>query len=844
MNMKTGKISFLTVMLILFVIGVSSSSGQLPPKYFWKQLQSPVTSNLRGMSLYYIAGENGTFLRKQSNYVYTIIPGIPNYTLNSVSALNETNQITVVGDNGVIYYAQNYQTTWSQQTSGTTFNLNSVATVFTRTPTATRITVGNGGTILKSVLTGSPLNWTQWSQVTSGTAQNLNCIAFDTNVALIAGDNGTILRSTNKGNNWSVINPGVTNNLNFVYMDRYDFQKCRITGDNGLILKSTNAGLNWIQVQSGTTANLKSFSPYFVCGSNGTALRSLDSGLSWIPTQTYTNVNLNASGISEYYNYNSCIIAGNSGTILRWDIDSSYIFRKLEENSISTYIMPYGIFNNNINMYNVPGFEWPKGSNKHAIFTTGLSMSAMLQGQLRQAMASYKGEMVPGYCNNGIPYSNDTFKVYSVKRSDNPNTNPDWQYWGLMVPYGAPYVDVNNNGIYEPMIDTPGVKNASQTVFVCMTDGFTSSHSFGEGFGGGTLPLYNEVHLTAWCYSQPSYTDMQFLKFDVINKGNAPWNRTYFTFYADPDLGAAYDDYIGCDTVRKLGFCYNGDNDDPVYGLSPPAVGIILLKGAYRKYVNPGQLGMTAFTKHDEGNPAPPPCESPPNGEPLGAYYFMMGYKKDSTCFLDPTQSPKKKTRYVYPGDPETNTGWTEYKGSVQNCGNDTIGYILTINPYGDRFFMLSSGSDDLTVMPGDTQRIVMCQLIARGNSNLNSVTKLKQLADVATEFYNTNFTIGIKQVSTEVPQSYLLGQNYPNPFNSVTNVKFSIPLSRGVGGRNVTIKIFDLLGREVATLVNEKLNPGTYEVRFDAGNLPSGIYFYRMEAEKFTSTKKLILLK
>lgn len=836
--MKTEKISFLIVLLILFVIGVSSSFGQLPPKYFWKQLQSPVTSNLRGMSFYYIVGENGTFLRKQSNYVYTVIPGIPNYSLNSVSALNETNLITVVGDNGIIYYTQNYQSTWSQQSSGTTVNLNSVSTAFTFSPVAARIAVGDGGTILKSVLSGTPSNWTQWSPVTSGTTYNLNSVAFDTNVALIAGDNGTILRSTNKGNNWSVINSGVAVNLNFVYIDRYDFQKCWITGDNGLILKSTNAGLNWIQIQSGTTANFKSFSPYFICGTNGTALKSLDSGQTWLPTLTNTTVNLNASA-GTY----DCVISGDNGTILKWEIDSSYIFRKLEENSISAYIMPFGIFNQNINLNNAAGFEWPKGSNKHAIFSSGLSISAKIQGQIRQAMASYKGEMLPGYCNNGIPYTNDTFKVYSVKRSDSPNTNPDWLFWGLMVPYGAPFVDVNNSGIYEPMIDTPGVKNAAQTVFVCMTDGFASSHNDMEGFGGGTLPLFNEVHLTAWCYSQPSYTDMQFLKFEVINKGNAPWMRTYFTFYVDADLGTADDDYIGCDTVRKLGFCYNGDNNDPVYGLSPPAVGCILLKGAYRKYVNPGYLGMTGFTTH-YGHPPPPICESQPQGFPLGAYYFMMGYKNDSTCWLDPTQSPKKKTRYVYPGDPETNTGWTEYKGSVQNCGNDTIGNILTINPTGDRRFMMSSGSDEITVMPGDTQRIVMCQLIARGNSNLNSVTKLKQLADLATEFYNTNFTIGIKQVSTEVPQSYSLEQNYPNPFNSVTSIKFSVPLWRGSGGGFVTLKVFDLLGREVATLVNEKLNPGTYEVRFESGNLPSGIYFYRMETDRFIETKKLILVK
>jgi 5-hydroxyisourate hydrolase-like protein (transthyretin family) len=67
---------------------------------------------------------------------------------------------------------------------------------------------------------------------------------------------------------------------------------------------------------------------------------------------------------------------------------------------------------------------------------------------------------------------------------------------------------------------------------------------------------------------------------------------------------------------------------------------------------------------------------------------------------------------------------------------------------------------------------------------------------------------------------------------------------SVGQSSQTVTLKIFDLLGREVAVLVNETLQPGTYELRFDTGDLPSGIYFYQLETENFTETKKLILLK
>jgi agmatine/peptidylarginine deiminase len=88
-------------------------------------------------------------------------------------------------------------------------------------------------------------------------------------------------------------------------------------------------------------------------------------------------------------------------------------------------------------------------------------------------------------------------------------------------------------------------------------------------------------------------------------------------------------------------------------------------------------------------------------------------------------------------------------------------------------------------------------------------------------------------------PEKFELEQNYPNPFNSMTNVKFQI-LNAG----NVKITVFDLTGREVKTLVNGLKQAGTFEVIFDAGNLPSGIYFYKLEAGEFTAIKKMILLK
>lgn len=98
--------------------------------------------------------------------------------------------------------------------------------------------------------------------------------------------------------------------------------------------------------------------------------------------------------------------------------------------------------------------------------------------------------------------------------------------------------------------------------------------------------------------------------------------------------------------------------------------------------------------------------------------------------------------------------------------------------------------------------------------------------------------TAGVQQES-EIPENFLLKQNYPNPFNPSTVISWQLPVSS-----QVTIKIYDVIGNEVAVLVNEEKPAGSYEVNFDAGGLTSGIYFCRIYAGSFVETKKMILMK
>jgi len=105
-------------------------------------------------------------------------------------------------------------------------------------------------------------------------------------------------------------------------------------------------------------------------------------------------------------------------------------------------------------------------------------------------------------------------------------------------------------------------------------------------------------------------------------------------------------------------------------------------------------------------------------------------------------------------------------------------------------------------------------------------IQNVRIVSDVVTEY-------------DQIPLEFNLQQNYPNPFNPSTTISFALPQKE-----HVELRIYDMLGREIATLVSKDLNAGRHEVVFDAGNLSSGVYFYRIQAGNFSQLRKLILVK
>ena len=98
---------------------------------------------------------------------------------------------------------------------------------------------------------------------------------------------------------------------------------------------------------------------------------------------------------------------------------------------------------------------------------------------------------------------------------------------------------------------------------------------------------------------------------------------------------------------------------------------------------------------------------------------------------------------------------------------------------------------------------------------------------------------IGVHQISSEVPEEFSLSQNYPNPFNPSTKIKFDVPKAS-----HTKLIIYDMLGREVTTLVNQQLKPGSYQADWDASAFSSGVFFYKIISGGFAETKKMILMK
>ena len=164
--------------------------------------------------------------------------------------------------------------------------------------------------------------------------------------------------------------------------------------------------------------------------------------------------------------------------------------------------------------------------------------------------------------------------------------------------------------------------------------------------------------------------------------------------------------------------------------------------------------------------------------------------------------------------------------------------YTLDITPGDDNNTIVTSVTADLTGLAGGTAAVFASGFLdPSSNQNGSGFGVFAALANGTVVQFGGLTDVKTSEVKT--PSNFNLAQNFPNPFNPSTKIEFSLPVKQ-----EVSLKVFNLLGQEIATLLNKEMNEGTYNLNFDASSLSSGVYLYQLRAGNFVQTKKMTLLK
>ena len=237
-------------------------------------------------------------------------------------------------------------------------------------------------------------------------------------------------------------------------------------------------------------------------------------------------------------------------------------------------------------------------------------------------------------------------------------------------------------------------------------------------------------------------------------------------------------------------------------------------------------------------------------GDPSGVYRSSddgQSWERKITGLGDTTVAAIgfDQTGYVYAGiwgmgvyrSPDNGENWERADNGVTNHYISSLASnildLVFVGTNGGGVFQTNDNGDHWQAMnSGLTNTDIKC-LAMSPDGYLYTGTKGGGV------FKSVNTTLGVKRISGNIPNKFALRQNYPNPFNPSTIIKYTLPKASPV-----TLKIYDILGRELKTLVNGSQEAGYKSVQFNASALPSGIYFYRLQAGAYVETKKLLLLK
>lgn len=468
-------------------------------------------------------------------------------------------------------------------------------------------------------------------------------------------------------------------------------------------------------------------------------------------------------------------------------------------------------------------------------------------------------------------------QLYRISRIDTV-FNASWLDWADAVALGADYHDGDGDGIYNPVDlngndkwdateDCPDLLG-DETVWCVFNDGLPASQRRWNTIS----PKGIVVRQTIFAYSNIiSLENIIFIRYKILNTGAVSnlMDSVYFGIWDDVDLGNPVDDLVGCDIGLRSQFTYN-DGPDDEFGNNPPAFLVKLLAGPH-SYI-PGEtfIDINADGIFESDLDVPVDTAFYHNGEILGKKLYPGAKNLEPISainnrggdpFIKEPNTAEEARNYMLgqsvTGQPIDPCTWP-YSNVLAGVSCSTldnklwysgdpvtqVGWIHTVT--GDNRQLVNMGPFKLEA--GKPVEILAAYVVGRGEDALSSITVAKNISNAALNLYNanfdTNFVVEIEeQFNPSNNFDFHLSQNYPNPFNPSTSIQYALN-----NRQFVTLKVYDVLGNEVTTLVNEEKGTGVYQVEFKPANnnisAASSIYFYRLRAGNYSDTKKMILMK
>ncbi len=661
-------------------------------------------------------------------------------------------------------------------------------------------------------------------QITFPQGNSINCVnTVNDNFYTGVGNYGTFIRTTDGGVSWFVNH--FVNNLNTSFSSVFFNSSSAgfICSNNGHILRTVNSGTNWFTQNSGVSSSLNSI--HFVTGSYGVAagasgviLKTTDSGQNWIQKSSVSNAVFNSVFLSSQ---NTGYIGGSTGVLLK------------TTNGGNNWDSVYG----------------NRGSIKKLFFVDDLTGFLCGNNVIRKTV------------NGGLLW--DSIAPYNCNSVHFINSNTGF----FTSSYFKVYKTTDGGATFSSQSLNSGFDNLFAVAFNSNGSGITG------GFNGYIFKTTN--YGENWSALHRAHSEyLSYLKFFDENNGMVV-----------DRMGAVLRTYNGGNNYTQIsqpgayiltGFHFT----DSVTGYGVGANGRIMKTSNAGLNWTQMTSGITTSLSKIQFNGA--------LGLAVGYYGIILRTNNQGTNWTSQTSTTNNwlKNLFIYNSSAAFVCGENQILKSSDGgmtWQSKTVGMSLDMlcihtpnggNVWagGNKIFYSANGGENWVMQFTPEQPINAIQFLsqsvgyAAGNSGYvikttnGGMNWNKLIIPYGGDLYAMNFlnenvgwiagngtllktstggNVFIRTITSEMPEGYGLEQNYPNPFNSSSNVKFQI-----INYSRVSLKVYDILGKEVRTLVNESLQAGLYSVRFDAGDLPSGIYFYRLTAGDFSETKKLILLK